>query len=149
MQEPKVICLLGTFLYDPSKSRVLKANVVFTIIHGREKPGLKIQNRTKVDHGCCPSPLIGPWMRVGRLGVRDTFMSHGEHRLCCRWVLGDIRVHKRLWEALGADRASRGSFCAGLPRLKTRLPGEWLHLMWESGRAVHPELIGGVGDVRG
>lgn len=70
--------------------------------------------------------------------------------MCCwkswlsfRWVCRSVRIQERLWNVLCADQA-KSRLYAGLPRLKTWLPGEWLRLIWESGKIVRTEPVGGV-----
>lgn len=83
-------------------------------------------------------------MRVRHLCSRDTCMCHWKSWLSFRWVCRSIRIHEWLWNTLFADQANNSRLYVGLPHLKTQLLCEWLRLIWETGKTVCTEPVGGV-----
>lgn len=83
-------------------------------------------------------------MRLRHLCGRDTFMYHWKSWLCFRWVCKNIKIREHLWNMFCADQANNSRLCVGFLGLKTQLPGEWLHVIWESGKIVCIEPIGRV-----
>lgn len=55
-----------------------------------------------------------------------------------------IRIHKQLWKAFSCWPSKSSQVMCRTCTFANTLPGEWLHLIWESGNIVCTEPISGV-----